>query len=255
MTGYSDISYATGDGVARIALARPDKLNAFRNETADQIGHALARAEDDPDVRAVILTGEGRAFGAGYDLAALAEGTTPDLGHVLEAHFNPLVRQMRHSPLPIVAAVNGPCAGAAVGIALAADIVLAAKSAFFYEPFVGIALVPDAGNTLFLTQMMGRMRAAGMMLLGDRVGAEQACDWGLVWKVVEDAALAGEADAIAKKLATLAPHAVAGTKKLIAQAGDAGLDDALDTERDLQDAAGRTPEMQAAIKAFFAARK
>ncbi|MCP1337704.1 enoyl-CoA hydratase-related protein [Futiania mangrovi] len=255
MTGYSDISYATGDGVARIALARPDKLNAFRNETADQIGHALARAEDDPDVCAVILTGEGRAFGAGYDLSTLAEGTTPDLGHVLEAHFNPLVRQMRHSPLPIVAAVNGPCAGAAVGIALAADIVLAAKSAFFYEPFVGIALVPDAGNTLFLTQMMGRMRAAGMMLLGDRIGAEQACDWGLVWKVVEDAALAGEADAVAKKLATLAPHAIAGTKKLIAQAGDVGLDDALDTERDLQDAAGRTPEMQAAIKAFFAARK
>lgn len=174
---------------------------------------------------------------------------------MLEVHFNPLVRLMRATRLPIITKVNGPCAGAAVGIALAGDIVIAARSAYFYEPFVGIALVPDAGNTLFLPRLAGRVRAAPAMLLGDRIGAEEARDWGLVWRVVDDDALTAETDAIATRLAERAPAAIAATKRLIVAAGDAALDEQLDLERDLQGDAGRSPEMKAAVAAFFASRK
>ena len=140
MTGsYSDISFSQADGIARITVERPDKLNAYRNETADQLHDAFGRAEADPAIRVAILTGAGRAFGAGYDLSTVKPDEVPALDHVLEKHFNPLVRRMRQSRLPIISQVNGPCAGAAVGIALAGDIVMAARSAYFYEPFVGIA--------------------------------------------------------------------------------------------------------------------
>src|SRR5699024_8772507 len=151
--------------------------------------------------------------------------------------------------------VNGPCAGAAVGIALAADIVLAARSAYFYEPFVGIALVPDAGNTLFLSRMLGRVRASGMMLLGDRIDSAQAMQWGLVWEAVDDEALPTRAKEVCRKLAGLDAAAVAGTKRLIAAAGDFSMAEQLDLERDLQGEAGRTPAMKARIAAFFAERK
>ena len=159
------------------------------------------------------------------------------------------------SRLPIISQVNGPCAGAAVGIALAGDIVMAARSAYFYEPFVGIALVPDAGNTLFLPRLIGRIRAAPAMLLGDRISAEEALSWGMVWRVHDDAELAAEVDKIAAKLAALAPDAVASTKRLIAAATDFGMNEQLDLERDLQGIAGRTPEMKQAIAAFFAKRR
>jgi 2-(1,2-epoxy-1,2-dihydrophenyl)acetyl-CoA isomerase len=255
MTAFEDISYRVEGGIARIAVARPDKLNAYRNETADELSAAFAQAEADVSVKVAVLTGEGRAFGAGYDLATVKPDETPALDDVLERHFNPLVRAMRGSRLPIVSVINGPCAGAAVGIALAADIVVAARSAYFYEPFVGIALVPDAGNTLFLTRMLGRVRASAMMLLGERLSAAEAREWGLVWKVVDDADLAAESTRIAAKLATLAPSAVAATKRLIAAASDPDLDTQLDLERDLQGDAGRSPEMKAAIAAFFAARR
>jgi 2-(1,2-epoxy-1,2-dihydrophenyl)acetyl-CoA isomerase len=255
MTAFEDISYRVEGGVAHITVTRPDKLNAYRNETADELVAAFARAEADSSVKVAILTGEGRAFGAGYDLATVKPDETPALDDVLERHFNPLVRTMRRSRLPVISMVNGPCAGAAVGIALAADIVVAARSAYFYEPFVGIALVPDAGNTLFLTRILGRVRASAMMLLGERLSAEEAREWGLVWRVVDDGDLAAETSRIATKLASLAPAAIAATKKLIATASDPDLDAQLDLERDLQGDAGRSPEMKAAIAAFFAARR
>lgn len=255
MSGFEDISYGVADGVARITVTRPDKLNAYRNETADELTAAFAMADADMSVRVAVLSGEGRAFGAGYDLATVKPDETPALDDVLERHFNPLVKAIRQSRLPVISMVNGPCAGAAVGIALAADIVVAARSAYFYEPFVGIALVPDAGNTLFLTRILGRVRASGMMLLGERVSAQQALEWGLVWRVCDDAELVAEAGRIAAKLATLAPAAVASTKRLIAAASDPDLEAQLDLERDLQGDAGRSPEMKAAIAAFFASRR
>ncbi len=255
MESFSDISYIVTGAVARITVARPDKLNAYRNETADELRAALSMAEAEPSIKAVILTGEGRAFGAGYDLSTIKIDETPQLDEVLERHFNPLVTAMRRSRLPIVTAVNGPCAGAAVGVALAGDIVVAASTVYFYEPFVGIALVPDAGNTLFLSRMLGRVRASGMMLLGDRISAEEARDWGLVWRVVDADALDQEVDRIGGKLASLSPAAVAATKRLIAAAAEEGLESHLALERDLQGEAGRSPEMKAAIKEFFASRE
>ncbi|WP_442580997.1 enoyl-CoA hydratase-related protein [Mesorhizobium sp. ASY16-5R] len=255
MTAYEDISHTVENGRARIAVNRTDKLNAYRNETADQLRDAVLRAGADQSVRSILITGEGRAFGAGYDLSTVRPDETPALDDVLQRHFNPLVLAMRQSRLPIVAAVNGPCAGAAVGIALAADIVVAARSAYFYEPFVGIALVPDAGNTLFLTRMLGRMRASGMMLLGDRISAEKALSWGLLWDVVDDAELATVAESLCARLGGLDPDALAATKRLIGRVADSGVDEQLALERDLQGVAGRTPAMKTRIAAFFAKRK
>lgn len=253
-TADGDVRYGRSGAVARIAVNRPDRLNAYRDATADALRAALARAEADAEVRAVVLTGEGRAFGAGYDLTQLEGQAEPDLGTVLGRHFNPLVQAMRASRLPIVAAVNGPCAGAAVGVALAADIVIAGRSAFFLEPFTGIALVPDAGNTLFLTRAMGRIRASGMMLLGDRIPAAQALDWGLLWQVVEDEELDAAALALAERLACKPAAAMAATKALIRAAAETDLDARLDHERDLQDALGRGPAMKEAVAAFLASR-
>lgn len=255
MADYQDISARHDGAIARIAVERPGRLNAYRNQTADELRDALRRAEDDPAIRVAVFTGAGRAFGSGYDLSTLAPGDVPELDRVLEEHFNPLVREMRASRLPIVTQVNGPCAGAAVGIALAGDIVIAARSAYFYEPFVGIALVPDAGNTLFLPRLIGRVRAAPAMLLGDRISAEEALAWGMVWRVVDDATLGAETDAVAARLAERAPGAVAATKRLIVAAADTGIDRQLDLERDLQGEAGRSPEMKAAIAAFLARKR
>jgi 2-(1,2-epoxy-1,2-dihydrophenyl)acetyl-CoA isomerase len=255
MTAFQDIAVEHDDAVARIALRRAGKLNALRNQSADELRAALAAAEADEAIKVAVITGEGRAFSAGYDLASIDPDETPALDAVLDVHFNPLIRAMRASRLPIITAVNGPCAGAAVGLALAGDIVIAARSAYFYEPFVGIALVPDAGNTLFLPRLIGRVRATPAMLLGDRISAEEALAWGLVWRVCNDADLAEEANSIAERLAERPPAAVAATKRLIKEASDAGMDAQLDRERDLQGIAGRTPEMKAAIAAFFAGRK
>ena len=254
MSHYEDIQVSVAGGIATVAFNRPDRLNALRNQTGDELQDALSALESDSSVRVLILTGTGRAFGAGYDLTTIKPDETPQLDEVLEKHFNPVVRQMRNSRLPIISKVNGPCAGASVGLALAGDIVVAARSAFFYEPFVGIALVPDAGNTLFLPRIIGRVRAAPMMLLGDRVSAEEALSWGLVWKIFDDEALGEEVETIASKLAQLSPFAIASTKRLMARAAEPDLDPMLDLERDLQGAAGRSPEMKAAVAAFFAKR-
>ena len=250
MSGYSDISSSRDGAIVRITVERPSRLNAYRNHTADELNDALQRAEEDPSIRVVILTGAGRAFGAGYDLTEIQPDATPELDRVLENHFNPLVHRMRASRLPIISQVNGPCAGAAVGIALAGDIVIAGRSTFFYEPFVGIALVPDAGNTLFLPRIAGRIRSMPAMLLGDRISAEEALAWGLVWRVFEDEELAAQADAIALRLAERAPAAIEATKRLVTAAADAGLREQLDLERDLQGIAGRSTDMKTAVAAF-----
>lgn len=252
MADYEDITLHVSAGIATITINRPTRLNAFRNQTADELHDALKRAEADPEARAVILTGAGRAFGAGYDLAQINPSEVPALDHVLEAHFNPLIRALRESPLPVVTAVNGPCAGAAIGLALSGDVILAARSAYFYEPFVNIALVPDAGNTLFLPRMIGRARAMPMMLLGDRISAEKALAWGLIWEVTDDDLLMNAALTIAAKLASLDPAAVAATKRLVTAASDFSMDGQLDLERDLQGIAGRSEAVQKEVAAFFA---
>lgn len=251
MTSFGDILYEVHDRIACIIVLRPEKLNAYRDRTADELLAALRLAEADEEVRVILLTGSGRAFGAGYDLTSIEPGVTPALDDVLAQHFNPLVWAMRASRLPIVAAVNGPCAGAAVGIALSADIVLCSRSAYFYEPFLGIALVPDAGNTHFLTRILGHVRASGMVLLGDRIDAARALDWGLVWEVFNDDALRDGALAICRRLADQDPDAVAATKRLIVNSADAGLQEQLHLERDFQGKAGRSPAVAQRVADFF----
>lgn len=246
----SDIVWTIDAGVVRLTVNRPDKLNALANATADDLRAAISEIEAHPDACAVVLTGAGRGFGAGYDLPAVDMSRTPQLDDVLNAHFNPLIRQVRQSRLPFVSAVNGPCAGASIGLALAADIVLAGRSAYFYEPFVGLGLVPDAGNTLFLTRMAGRVRASAAMLLGDRITAEEAERWGLVWKVIEDENLLGEATATARRLADSSPAAIAATKALIHAASEPDMSGMLDRESVAQGILGRGEEMRAAIAAF-----
>jgi len=255
MNSYQDLTISIASGVARLNVNRPDRLNAVRNHTGDELQHAWDSLEQNPEVRVVIVSGEGRAYGAGYDLSTVDPNEELRLEEVLEKHFNPVVRKMRHSRLPIISRVQGPCAGASVGLALAGDIVIAARSAYFYEPFVGIALVPDAGNTLFLPRAIGRVRAVPMMLLGERIPAELAESWGLVWKTCDDDKLDAEIDAIATRLAGQSPLAVASTKRLISMAAEPDLDPMLDLERDLQGEAGRSDEVKAAVSAFFARRK
>ncbi|MAL77791.1 MAG: 2-(1,2-epoxy-1,2-dihydrophenyl)acetyl-CoA isomerase [Sneathiella sp.] len=248
---YEDISLEIDGGIARLTFRRPDKLNALREQTGDEMQAAFDEMEQNPDVRVVLLTGEGRAFGAGYDLTRVKPGEIPDMAKILEDNYNPLTRKMRASRLPIVSVVNGPCAGASVGIALSADIVIAARSAYFYEPFVGLALIPDAGNTLFLPRIVGRIRAAGAMLLAEKISAEEALSWGMVWRVYEDAELMGEAEKIVQKLAGYSPTSVSLIKKLISEASDHGMSHQLDMERDAQGEACGSEEMQAAIASFF----
>ncbi len=255
MTAPPEGASARAGAGARITVTRAARLNAYRDETADALVAALDDVESDPDVRVAVLTGEGRAFGAGYDLSTLPPDATPDLERVLERHFNPLVRRLRHSRLPVVARVNGPCAGAAVGIALACDLVVMARSAYFYEPFVGIALVPDAGNTWFLTRALGHIQASGWMMLGERLSADEALRLGLAWRVVDDTELDAETQRIATMLASRDPGAMAATKRLVTAAAEGSLDRQLDLERDAQGACGRSPAMKQAIAEFFARRK
>ncbi|MEX3009591.1 enoyl-CoA hydratase-related protein [Hoeflea sp. TYP-13] len=252
---FEDISLDIDGSVATITVRRPQKLNAMRNGTADEMRAALTQAEEDSGVRVVVVTGEGRAFGAGYDLSTVEPSQTQEahlLENVIDVHFNPLIRALRTSRLPVIAAVNGPCAGVSVGVALSCDIVLAASSAYFYEPFAGIALVPDGGNTFFLPQIAGRMRATAAMLLGERISAEEALSWGLVWEVHEDDELMSAVENVAERIARLSPQAVSATKRLVGAACDKDLNPQLELERDLQAVLGREPDMREAVAAFVA---
>ena len=187
------------EAVATITLNRPDSLNALTAAMLDEI-RAAVEGLPGSGARALLLTGEGRGFSSGADLAS-GGGLPDDVGAALEAHFNPLIEAIFACPLPVVAAVNGPCAGAGCSLALAADLVLAGRSAYFLQAFINIGLIPDAGATWLLPRLAGRARAMEMMLLGERIPAEQALAWGMISRVVEDEALTAEGAALAARLA------------------------------------------------------
>src|SRR5207253_10621676 len=191
-------------GVETITLNRPEKLNALNPEMHAQLRAALERATDDPQIRALLVTGAGRGFCTGQDLAErdVSSGAAPiDLSVSLGSHYNPLVRRMRALPKPIVCALNGVAAGAGANLALACDLVIAARSASFIQSFSKLGLVPDAGGSYFLPRLVGTARAMGLALLAEKLSAEQAAQWGLIWKVVDDAALADEARTLVATLA------------------------------------------------------
>ena len=254
----SSILASLETGVLAITLNRPDKLNAFNPEMHRELRQALERAGSDPAVRAVLLTGAGRAFCAGQDLSErnVAPGAPAiDLSVSLGSHYNPLVRRLRELPKPVVCAVNGVAAGAGANIALACDLVIAARSASFVQAFAKIGLLPDSGGTWFLPRLVGAARAMGLALLGEKLSAEDAAAWGLIWKVVDDAQLANEAAAIAKGLAEGPTLGYSLIKKAFAMSAGNSLDAQLDLERDLQRKAGFSEDYREGVAAFKEKRK
>ena len=235
--------------VATITIARPDRLNALSGQTVDELRAAVEEAGSS-GARCLLLTGEGRGFSSGADLAA-GGGPPDDVGASLEKHFNPLVESLFALPIPVVAAVNGPCAGAGCSLALAADIVVAARSAYFLQAFVNIGLIPDAGATWLLPRLAGRARAMEMMMLGERIPAEKALEWGLISRVVEDEHLASEATALATRLAQGPTVALGLIRKLAREAERLALSEALAAERVAQREAGETQDFRGAVMAFL----
>ncbi len=244
-------------GVLTATLNRPEKLNAFNPEMHKLLREALERAADEPGVRAVLLTGAGRGFCAGQDLSErdMSAGAAPiDLSVSLGSNYNPLVRRMRALPKPIVCAVNGVAAGAGANIALACDIVLAARSASFVQAFARIGLVPDSGGTYFLPRLVGTARAMGLALLGERLSAQDAESWGLIWKAVDDDELLSEATDLARRLAAGPTRGYGLLKEaMYASAGNL-LDAQLDLERDLQREAGSSEDYREGVSAFMQKR-
>lgn len=243
------------EGWIRLTLNRPDRLNAFTAELHLALHAALDDAAADDTCRAVLLTGAGRGFCAGQDLSARTGLTeAPDLGATLNAYYNPLVRRIRALKKPVICAVNGVAAGAGANIALACDIVLAARSAKFIQAFAKIGLVPDSGGTYFLPRLIGDARARALMLLAEPVSAAQAAEWGMIWKMVEDADLAAEAERLTAHLATQPTFGLALTKEALNASGGNSLDAQLDLERDLQRRAGHSPDYAEGTAAFMEKR-
>ena len=237
------------DAVALLTIARPDRLNALSGQTVDELRHAVGETAHS-GARCLLLVGEGRGFSSGADLAG--EGELPeDAGAALDKHFNPLVEALFALPIPVVAAVNGPAAGAGCSLALAADIVIAARSAYFLQAFVNIGLVPDAGATWLLPRLVGRARALEMMMLGERIPADQAEQWGMISRVVDDDALATEAMALATRLARGPTVALGRIRRLARDSAQSSLSAALAAERVAQREAGETSDFRSAVVAFL----
>jgi 2-(1,2-epoxy-1,2-dihydrophenyl)acetyl-CoA isomerase len=249
----SGILFAYQDGVARITLNRPERLNSFNDAMHQALFTALGSVENDPALRVVVLTGAGRGFCAGQDQSGRKpdiEGKPRDLGEGLERYYKPLILKVRGMPVPVVCALNGVAAGAGASLALACDIVIAAKSASFVQAFGKLGLLPDAGATYVLPRLVGTARAMALALLGDRLDAEQAAQWGLIWRCVDDAGFAGEVEAVVQKLATAATKALGATKLAIHAAADNSLPEQLDLEIRSQRALGYTADYQEGAAAF-----
>ena len=242
--------------VLTITLNRPDKLNSFTADMSQALQAALREATHE-NVRAVLLTGAGRGFCAGQDLSdrmVVAHGGSIDLGETIENNWSPVIRAIRDLPKPVVCAVNGVAAGAGANLALGCDIVLAARSAKFIQPFCKLGLVPDAGGTYHLPRLLGEARAKALAMLGDAISAEQAEAWGMIWKVYDDAALMAEAAKLVRHLGTQPTFGFGLVKQAIHASAAHTLDQQLDLERDLQRKAGHSPDYAEGVAAFMTKR-
>jgi 2-(1,2-epoxy-1,2-dihydrophenyl)acetyl-CoA isomerase len=249
---YQSVLFSIEDRIARLTFNRPDKLNSFTATMHAEVRAALARVVPEGG-RVLVVTGAGRGFCAGQDLsdAAVAPGGAPiDLGAAIESHYKPLVLSLRSMPLPVIAAVNGVAAGAGANIALACDLVIAAKSASFVQAFSRLGLVPDSGGTWFLPRLVGEARALGLAMLGEKLPAEQAAAWGLIWQCVDDAELGSVVNRLAKQLADAPTLGLARTKQSMREGWRRSLAEQLDVERDMQRELGRSLDYAEGVAAF-----
>jgi 2-(1,2-epoxy-1,2-dihydrophenyl)acetyl-CoA isomerase len=254
MAAYETIQFDVADGIARLTLNRPDRLNSFNVQMHGEVREALTRVREDSDCRVLVLTGAGRGFCAGQDLGDRAvapdAGGKTDLGESIELRYKPLILTLRNLPKPVIASVNGVAAGAGANIALACDLVIAARSASFIQSFSKLGLVPDSGGTWFLPRLVGQARAIGLAFLGDKLGAEQAAAWGLIWRCVDDAELATVVDELARQLAAAPTRGLARTKEALYTSGARSLEQQLDIERDFQRELGYTHDYAEGVAAF-----
>ena len=251
---YETIDFKADGTVARITLNRPDRLNSFTVQMHEDLRDALGSLRD---ARVVVLTGAGRGFCAGQDLndRGVAPGEAVDLGETVQACWNPLIRTLTSLPQPVIAQVNGVAAGAGANIALACDIVVAAKSAKFIQSFSAIGLIPDSGGTWALPRLVGQARALGLALTGEPLPAEKAAEWGLIWKAVDDEALDSEVDAIATKLASLPPLGLAAIKEMMRTSWQYSLEEELDRQAGAMRRLGFTQDYREGVAAFLEKRK
>ena len=250
---YQTILFELNDGIARLTLNRPDRLNSFNVQMHAEVREALAQVAATPDARVLVLTGAGRGFCAGQDLgdrAVAPGGQGVDLGESIEKNYKPLVLALRNLPIPVIAAVNGVAAGAGANIALACDLVIATRSASFVQAFSKLGLVPDSGGTWFLPRLVGNARALGLALLGDKLPAEQAAQWGLIWRCVDDGEFKEAIEALAKQLASAPTRGLARTKQAIYESWQHSLERQLDQERDYQRELGRSQDYAEGVAAF-----
>jgi 2-(1,2-epoxy-1,2-dihydrophenyl)acetyl-CoA isomerase len=249
---YETILLSLEGGIARLTLNRPDKLNSFNVRMHEEVQHALQRVRDE-GARVLVLCGAGRGFCAGQDLAdrAVAPGTQGvDLGDSIERYYKPLVLTLQELPMPVIAAVNGVAAGAGANIALACDLVVAARSASFVQAFCRLGLIPDSGGTWSLPRLVGSARALGLTLLGDKLSAEQAAVWGMIWRCVDDAEFPAVIDTLAAQLAGAPTRGLAATKAAIRSSWQHSLAAQLDLERDAQRELGRSQDYAEGVAAF-----
>jgi 2-(1,2-epoxy-1,2-dihydrophenyl)acetyl-CoA isomerase len=253
---YDTILFSVDGGIARLTLNRPDKLNSFNTQMHGEVRHALGRLPES-GARVLVLTGAGRGFCAGQDLGdrAVAPGAQGiDLGESIDKHYKPLVLALDTLPMPVIAAVNGVAAGAGANIALACDLVIAARSASFVQAFSKLGLLPDSGGTWTLPRLVGNARALGLTLLGNKLSAEQAAAWGMIWQCVEDAELGSTVDALAQQLAAAPTRGLARTKSAVRGSWQHSLAEQLDIERDAQRELGRSADYAEGVAAFVEKR-
>jgi len=253
---YETIRFEVRDAVARVTLNRPEKLNSFNAAMHSELRAALAEVQP-RGARVLVLTGAGRGFCAGQDLGdrtVAPGGAGVDLGESIERDYKPLVLALRALPMPVIAAVNGVAAGAGANVALACDLVIAARSASFVQPFCRLGLVPDSGGTWALPRLIGQARALGLALTGEKLPADKAAEWGLIWRCVEDAELTAVVDALAAQLAAAPTRGLARTKQAIYESWERGLPAQLDRERDLQSELGATADYREGVAAFMEKR-
>ena len=251
---YETIDFKADGSVARITLNRPDRLNSFTRQMHEEVRDALGSLGD---ARVLVLTGAGRGFCAGQDLndRAVAPGEAVDLGDTVQQCWNPLIRTLTSLPQPVIARVNGVAAGAGANVALACDLVIAAKSAKFIQSFSAIGLIPDSGGTWVLPRLVGQARALGLALTGEPLPADKAEQWGLIWKAVDDDALDTEVDAVAQKLASLPPLGLAAIKEMIRSSWQYSLDEELDRQAGAMRRLGFTEDYREGVAAFLEKRE